>query len=339
MRAFLRGIVAAVTFLVLAAPARCQELQIAALGDVKLQSGQTLRDCRIGYRTFGKLNEQKSNAVLFPTWFTGTSGDLAGQIGPGKVVDSSQFYVIAVDALGNGVSSSPSNSKLQPGRDFPRLAISDMVETEYRLVSEKLGLKHLHAVVGISMGGMQTFEWMVAHPEFFDRAVPIVGSPRQTAQDLLLWKAQLRPIQRSESPEEAKRAMQAIAGIHALHLWTPQYHVEKTKPENVDELLDNQERSVLAHDPNDWASQLVAMIGQDIYRRFDGSAERAAGAVRARCLIIVSLTDHMVNPAPALEFGRRLKARTVELTSNAGHLAPGAEGAKVSTAVAEFLTP
>lgn len=339
MKGFLRGLVAALSLLLLAAPARCQELQFASLGDVKLESGQTLRDCRIGYRTFGKLNEQKSNAVLFPTWFTGTSGDLAGQIGPGRVVDSTQFYVIAVDALGNGVSSSPSNSKLQPGRDFPKIGIGDMVETEYRLVSEKLGLKHLHAVVGISMGGMQTFEWLVAHPEYFDRAVPIVGSPRQTAQDLLLWKSQLRPIQRSQSPEEAKRAMQAIAGIHALHLRTPQYHVEHTKPESVDELLDKQEASVLAHDPNDWASQLVAMINQDVFRRFGGAPDRAASAVRARCLVIVSLSDHMVNPTPALEFGRLLKARIVELTSDAGHLAPGAESAKVSAAVAEFLAP
>lgn len=180
---------------------------------------------------------------------------------------------------------------------------------------------------------------MVAHPEFMDCAVPIVGSPRQTAQDLLLWKSQLRPLQRSQSPEEAKRAMQAISGIHALHLRTPQYHVENTKRESVDELLDSQERSVLAHDPNDWASQLVAMLDQDIYRHFGGSPERAAGAVRAKCLIIVSLTDHMVNPAPALELGRLIKARMVELSDNAGHLAPGAEGAKVSAAVAELLGP
>jgi len=338
MNALLRGFLYAAALLLFAGPARCQELQFASLGDVKLQSGQTLKDCRIGYRTFGKLNERKSNAILFPTWFTGTSGDLAGQIGPGKVVDSSRFYVIAVDALGNGVSSSPSNSKQQPGRDFPRFTIGDMVETEYRLVSEKLGLKHLNTVIGISMGGMQTFEWMVAHPDFLDRAVPIVGSPRQTAQDLLLWKAQLRPLQRSQSPEEAKRAMQAIAGIHALHLWTPQYHVERTKPESVDELLDKQESSVLAHDPNDWASQLVAMIDQDIYRRFEGTPSRAASAVKAKVLIVVSLTDHMVNPVPALQFGSLLGARIVELTGNAGHLAPGSESPKVHSAVEEFLT-
>lgn len=154
MRTYLRGVVAALALLLLAGPARCQELQTANLGDFKLQNGQTIKDCRIGYRTFGKLNERKSNAVLFPTWFSGTSADLAGQVGPGKVVDSTRFYVIAVDALGNGVSSSPSNSKQQPGRDFPHYNISDMVETEYRLVTEKLGLKHLHAVLGISMGGM-----------------------------------------------------------------------------------------------------------------------------------------------------------------------------------------
>src|SRR5438132_11498584 len=89
--------------------ARAQEgaQQFASLGDVKLTSGEMLRDGRIGYRTFGRLDAARSNAILFSTWFGGTSARLADLIGPGKLVDSSKYFVIAVDALGNGVSSSP----------------------------------------------------------------------------------------------------------------------------------------------------------------------------------------------------------------------------------------
>src|SRR6476469_3052050 len=85
----------------LAAIAQDAQQQFATLGDFKLENGETIRDCRIAYRTFGQLNADKSNAVLFPTWFTGTSGQLVEQVGPGKVVDSSKYYVILVDALGD----------------------------------------------------------------------------------------------------------------------------------------------------------------------------------------------------------------------------------------------
>jgi len=93
---------------------QAQEQQFYDCGDFKLESGEVIRDCRVGYRTFGKLNAAKSNAIIFPTGASGTTDQLKSQIGPGKPVDSEKFFVIAVDAFGNGVSSSPSNSKPQP---------------------------------------------------------------------------------------------------------------------------------------------------------------------------------------------------------------------------------
>lgn len=77
------------------------------------------------------------------------------------MVDPAKWFLIAVDALGDGVSSSPSNSETQHGPAFPAFNTRDMVDAEYRMVTETFGIKHLHAVMGVSMGGMQTFEWMV----------------------------------------------------------------------------------------------------------------------------------------------------------------------------------
>jgi homoserine O-acetyltransferase len=70
-----------------------------------------------------------------------------------------------------------------------------MVNSQHRLLTEVLGVDRLHAVVGVSMGGMQTFEWIVAYPEFVDHAVPVVGSPRLDGYDLLLWTTQLEVIE------------------------------------------------------------------------------------------------------------------------------------------------
>ena len=154
----------------LLAPGAFAQQQFAALGDFKLESG-VLQECRIGYRTFGSLNSDQSNVILFPTWAGGTTEQLSGSVGPGKLVDSSKYYVILVDALSNGVSSSPSNSKQQPRMRFPKITIRDMVNTQHELLTRVFHLQHVKAVLGISMGGMQTFQWMTAYPGFMDKAV------------------------------------------------------------------------------------------------------------------------------------------------------------------------
>src|SRR4051794_34212159 len=207
--------------LLLSIGASAQEQQIASLGDFHLQNGQTIRDCKVGYRTFGHLNAQRSNVVLFPTWFSGTTKDLAGLVGPGKFIGSDKYYVIAVDALGDGVSSSPSNSTMQPHMRFPQFSIRDMVESQHELLTKHLKIQHLRAVMGVSMGGMQTFQWIVTYPDFMDLAIPIVGSPRLTSYDLLLCNAEAHAIETDPSWKNGEytqtpAGMQVVGDIQAL---------------------------------------------------------------------------------------------------------------------------
>jgi homoserine O-acetyltransferase len=318
--------------------------RFAALGDFRLESGETIRDCRIGYRTWGKLNGARSNAILFPTWFTGTTVQLASNFAAGQMLDPAQWYIIAVDALGDGVSSSPSNSTAQPRMKFPRFSIRDMVESQHRLLTGPLGLTHVHAVMGISMGGMQTFQWMVAYPDFMDRAIPIVGTPRLTPYDTLLWEAERHAIEadaawkNGEYTQRPVAAMRTVSDIHKLALSTPINYVHLNQTRDMRTVLAADEKSTLElMDTNDWYRQLEAMLGHDIFRQFGGDAGRAAAAVKARVTVIVSAQDHMVNPIPATEFGRPLKATIVELTGDCGHLATGCESSRVNAAVAAGL--
>jgi homoserine O-acetyltransferase len=111
-----------------------------------------------GYRTIGKLNKDWSNAILFPTWFGGLSKVLVVYTTPGGIADSTRYFVALVDALGNGFSSSPSNSVQQP---FSHLSTRDMVNSQYQLITGHLKPNRPFAVMGVSMGSMQALQWRV----------------------------------------------------------------------------------------------------------------------------------------------------------------------------------
>jgi len=317
-------------------------LRIASIGDLKLESGAVIRNCRIGYRTAGTLNAAKSNAVLFPAWFTGTSEDLVQFMTADGMVDPARYFGIAVDAVGDGVSSSPSNSREQPRMQFPKFTIRDMVNAEYKLVHGVLGIPHLHAVMGISMGGMQTFQWAVAYPDFMDKAVPIVGSPRLTSIDLLLWNAQADAITESAGWNGGNYRhappLRAVGEMQAFALTTPAYRSRETTPDQFPRFWKKIDDAPLGRmDANDWLRQLEAMISLDVAKPYGESLARAAHAVKAKMLVVSAVQDHMVNPGPALEFAREIDAPAVRLESDCGHLSPGCESKTLYPRVRDFL--
>ena len=99
------------------------------MGDFKLESGEVIRDFAISYVTHGTLNADKSNAVLMVTAIGGNHHRIDYLIGPGKALDPAKYFVICTDAIGNGLTTSPSNSKAQPRMQFPRFNICDMVNS------------------------------------------------------------------------------------------------------------------------------------------------------------------------------------------------------------------
>src|SRR5438132_2097906 len=299
------GICLALLWLSAAPVALAQELRFAELGDFKLESGAVIRDCRIGYRTFGKLAGDKSNVIMFTTWASGTTEQAKSIIGSGKLMDSDRYFVVAIDALGNGVSSSPSNSNQQPRMSFPRFTLRDTVNTQHELLLKVLHLNHVKTVMGISMGGMQTFQWMVSYPDFMDQAIPIVGSPRLAPYDLLLWQAQIDAITNDRDWNDGNYsrnpARAAEYEFGALLLTTPDhYNQQMTRQKVFDEL--EKSRQSPGFDANDKIRQVQAMMSLDVSTPFGGSMVRAAAAVKAKVFVVVSKFDHVVTPGPALEF-------------------------------------
>ena len=115
-------------------------------------------------------------------------------IGPGKALDPDKYFIICTDAIANGFSTSPSNSKMQPRMQFPKFTIRDMVESQYRLLREKFGIDHVVAVIGPSMGGMQVLQWGVSHPDFMDSLVAMVPLAKTPAWSVAVMEASRKAI-------------------------------------------------------------------------------------------------------------------------------------------------
>ena len=341
-RAFMVG--AALLFAVLPVLAEDGAQQFADLGHCTLDSGQTINHCRVGYRTFGTLNAAGDNAVLMPTWLNGRTEALLSLVGstPSKtrLIDTTKFYVVLLDALGDGVSSSPSNSDDQKRADFPEITERDMVRAEYRAVTEVLHLKHAHAVVGISMGGEQTFEWAVTYPEFFDLAVPIIGTPQPTSYDLLSHTiaedAMLAdPDYKDGKYGEKQPALKLANELLVMQLSTPQFRVEHTERKDFSALLE-EARNPERQDANDRMWQLKAVLAHDVLR--GKSMDEVAKATRAKWLVIVSAHDHSVYPGPALAWAKAAGAETYISDTPCGHLIMECDAEQITQRVEKFLT-
>ena len=161
--------------------------EIYVAGSFEFEDGGHLPELKLAYAVHGKLNRNKDNAVLFPTWFSGTSKILEQlYIGKGRALDPARYCIICVNQIGSGLSSSPHNTPAPWNMaKFPRVRIGDDVRAQHKLVTEHFGIESLALVVGGSMGAQQTFEWAVRYPDMVRRAAPIAGYAKNTDHDFL----------------------------------------------------------------------------------------------------------------------------------------------------------
>lgn len=312
------------------------EQQFHTLEDFELDSGQRL-NCTVGYRTYGTLDPTRSNVIVFPTWFGGTTGDLEHfeKVGPGAIADSDRYFVVTVDALGNSVSCSPSNSETQGGRAVTAITTADMVRSQHRLMLEGFGIDRVHAVLGISMGGMQALRWLQLYPDFMNKAVVVDGSPRPTSYDLLQWtvhKDIARTLQKEGASDETIASV--IARTNYLTLFTPDYFIETIAPGALDEFLQPSYTPKPTFRTDDYVSQLDAMMSHDV---LSGDFVEVARQSGVDVLIVSTPSDHMVQQRPTHALARDIGAEELILISVCGHIGSSCESEAVTGRVAVFL--
>lgn len=312
--------------------------QLWRMGDLRLESGEVIRDFAISYVTHGTLNAQKSNAILMVTAISGNHHRLDFMIGPGKALDTDKYFIICTDAIGNGLTSSPSNSTAQPRMQFPRFAIRDMVASQHRLLTEHLGINHVVAVVGPSMGGMQVLQWGVSHPDFMDALVAMVPLARTPAWTVAVLEASRKAIMLDPAWNEGNYTAPPERGIRLwrdilsfLSARTPEMYRNQfaQNPLEVLPWLEAQEGSLIrAFDANDWIYQTWAYERHDISATpgMNGDMIRALRGIKAKTLILTGTKDLLnpeYEPQEAARFIRDVRVVTISPGTVTGHAAAG----------------
>ena len=311
--------------------------QTYRIGDLTLESGEVIKDFSISYVTHGTLNASKSNAILMVTAISGNHHRLDFLIGPGKALDTNKYFIICTDAIANGLTTSPSNSTAQPRMKFPKFLIRDMVTSQHKLLTQHLGINHVVAVIGPSMGGMQALQWGVSYPDFMDgiaALVPLAKTPTWTVAVLEATRKaiMLDPAWKNGDyeapPEQGIRLWRDILNFLAAR--SPEMMRDQfDKPLDVLPYLTAQETALIkAFDANDWIYQTWAYEKHDVGTTpgFNGDTVKALRAIKAKTLIMVGTKD-LLNPewepVDAARYIRDVRVTTISPGTVTGHASAG----------------
>lgn len=309
-------------------------LQKIVLDSFITNNNDTIKNCFVTFRVYGKVNKDSSNIIFFPTWLAGNSENIGTLLAKYSFIDTNKFCIIAIDALSNGYSSSPSNTK-----NFPQINFNDLTRFYYLTLTQYLRISKLFAIVGGSMGGMTAFEFAINYPEFAKKIVSYVSSPKLSTYDLLWITLQKNLVEYLISLNAPKRNIKAFSDmLTAIIARSPNY-VNKTVPisdfNSYIQKFYKEPDSVYTLE--NYLTQLKAILSYDLTKNYDQKLELAAKKVISDMLIIVSENDLMVNPESAKTFAEFTNAELVLLKNDCGHLAVNCEIENVREIINNFL--
>ena len=279
------------------------------IGKFDLEEGGSIPNCKLAVATHGKLNADKSNAILFTTWYSGTN-KLLEQVytGKGHALDPDKYFIIIVNQIGNGLSTSQHNTDIPGG--FPKVRIGDDVRAQHKLVTEKYGIKELALVVGGSMGAQQTYEWAVRYPDMVKRAAPIAGTAKNTEHDFLFTDTLVEAITTDpgynggnyKSSEEVKAGLLRHAKMWAVMGWSTEFFQQGRHKvlgfANMDEFINNFMMGYFAPmDPNALLAMAWKWQRGDVSRHTGGDLRAALGRIKAKTFVMPMSSDMFFPPA------------------------------------------
>jgi homoserine O-acetyltransferase len=289
-------------------------MEIFNLGDFKLESGITLPNAVLSYKTHGTLSPKKDNVILFPNILGGVPEVLEAYIGEGRPLDPTKYFIVLPGNFGNSISSSPSNtsSPFEKGA-FPDVLIADDINAQYKMLTELWEITELQLVLGWSVGALQTFEMAVRYPSFVKRAASIAGAPRPSDWTKLWLKSVVEDTITSnehynggfyQNASLLQGSLRRQAHLTALTLPPIGFYREGQELwKNIgftsfeDSIIRFWESFWLPQDPNDIVTSAKKARFADPARLADGDIEKALKRITAKFAVVAFTGDNMFPPA------------------------------------------
>ena len=315
------------------------DYEIFEAGAVTLQSGATIRDCKLAYKTFGALNAKKDNVIVYPTWYSGQHPDNEWLIGAGLALDPAKYFIIIPNMIGNGLSSSPSNTP-EPynASRFPNVTAFDNVSLQHRLVTEKFGIERVKLVTGWSMGALQTFHWGCLYPDMVERILPFCGSAKCSRHNFVFLEGVKAALTADAAwnhgwyKEKPEKGLRAMARVYAGWGFSQAFYREQLDIKTLgyssleDFLVAFWEGFFLPKDANNLLAMLWTWQNGDISAnpKFGGDFDKALGAIKAKALVMPGSTDLYFPPEDSqYEVSKMPNAEYRPIPSIWGHFAGG----------------
>lgn len=276
------------------------------IGEFELEDGGTIPDLELAYATYGELNEAKDNAICIPTWFSGThqTWEIA-YIGPGRALDSERYFIVVINQIGNGLSTSPHTAPDPISMSaFPHVRIGDDVRAQRQLLHDRFGIDQLALVVGGSMGAQQAYEWAVRYPEQVLRVAPIAGTAQNTPHDFLFTQTLMDAITSDPGFAGGEYAsnLDVAAGLHrhamiwsimglSTEFWKTEFwrgiSLGETTFSTREEFQQGFMETIFgAMDPNALLSMGWKWQRGDVARHTDGDLAAALGRITAKTFVM-----------------------------------------------------
>ena len=187
------------------------------LGNVKLLSGKSLKSTKLVYKTYGKLNKDRSNVILLPTFYTGTHIRNEGFIGKNRALNPNKYFIISINMFGNSLSTSPSNAATsQHGYKFPEVTLWDNVYCQHKLITEKYKIKKIALVTGWSMAGCQAYQWAAQYPDIVKTILPFCASSKTSIHNHVFLEGVKAALTADKNWKKGKYIKQPIEGLKAF---------------------------------------------------------------------------------------------------------------------------
>ena len=314
------------------------DYEVFDLGGLVLQSGATLRGAKLAFKTYGNLNRAKNNAIVYPTFFGGQHTNNERMIAEGMALDPGKYFIIVPNMLGNGLSSSPSNTPppYEKGR-FPPVSLYDNVMCQQRLVTEKFGIERIALVTGWSMGAQQTFQWGCLFPEMVQRILPICGSAKTSRHNYVFLEGVKAALTADDAwangwyEKPPTKGLRAVGRVYAgwavsQAFYRKEVYLTIGYSSLEDYLVAFWEARRLGSDANDLLAMISTWQNADISANinYGGDFTKALAAIKAKAIVMPSRTDLYFPPEDnELEVSHMPNVVLRPIESIWGHLAGG----------------